>query len=202
MTLSQSVLESELAVLMDPDDVGFIGFPASAAIAAGNFATAYDRYANNTSGFGASQATDTSGDSAVSTNKAGFESALGFAQPGTAAGTAAEFGAAVAAFWAGATFGIGSIGCLAGDSCACANVGGTGLFAVKASSVVSAVNSAPLISALTTELEIESLDGAAKAAAIAADLHVATTSDVTVLITGLDTTTPTPLPITNTCQVL
>ena len=201
MTLSQSVLESELAVLMDPDDVGFVGFPASAAIAAGNFATAYDRYVNNTSGFGASQAADTSGDAVVSTNKAGFESALGFAQPGTAAGTAAEFGAALVAFWSGAAFGIGSIGCLADGDCACANVGGTGLFSVKASSVVTAIDSASLISALTAELGAASLDGAAKAAAIAADLHAATVSDVTVLITGLDTTAPTPLPITNTCQV-
>jgi hypothetical protein len=54
---------------------------------------------------------------------------------------------------------------------------------------------------LEIEFAILQEDGSAKATALANAFHTATTSAVMVLITGLDTSVPTPLPITNTCTI-
>ena len=75
------------------------------------------------------------------------------------------------------------------------------VWASETTSVVSVVNSNPLEIALAAEFRNISTDGAAKAEAFATIFHKATTEDVTVLITGVDTTSPPPLPITNTCTI-
>ncbi|KKM13406.1 hypothetical protein LCGC14_1716510, partial [marine sediment metagenome] len=141
-----------------------------------------------------SQATDLSTDTVATTNKAGFESAITFTTT-TAAALAAELGAAWAAFWTAATFNIGAL--IVGTGVPCANIPLV-VFATEATSVVTVVNSVPVIAALTTEFGILSTDGAQKASDIAQIFHDATVADISVLISGADAV---PNPVTNLCTV-
>lgn len=205
MTLAQSKLEAEFAKIMNPDDPGFVGFPliddglggvdilASRQASAQNWATAYNTYALD--------AVDASGDTFLAPPDPGnFANALSFATMDPAS-LAAEFGVAFIAYWTGVTFAIGAL--LNPATEPCASVGGTGIWSVEQISAVSLVTSIGLIASLASELAINSEDGAAKAASIAGFFHTATTTEVAVLITGLDTTSPPsgPLPITNFCQI-
>lgn len=194
MALSQTKLRDEFRKLTDPNFGSFAGYPASAAAAAASWATAYDTYARD--------AVDASGDAVVTVNKPGFQSALTTAllASTTPQAAAAGFANAFTAYWTGAVFAVGLLPPPAGP---CANVGGNGIFGAEVSSVVTVVNAAALQSALATEFQTLSGNGNTKAQALAAIFHSATTTGVTVLISGLDTTPPGsgPLPITNTCTI-
>ncbi len=191
--LSQTILENEFSKLMDPNDLLFIGHPATKAGAATNFAAAYDTYAQD--------AEDASGDTFLLAPVASnFEDALTF-NTNTPADMAAEFGAAFLAYWSGVTFSIGSL--LNPTTEPCPSVGGTGVWSVEITSVITAITNTGLIAQLTSEFTTLSIDGATKAVDIAAIFHTATTIEVLALISGLDTTpTPSgPLPITNICTI-
>lgn len=197
MTLSQSTLETEFRKIIDPDFASFGGFPGSISEAQSRWATAYDTYA--------SAATDISGDSVASKNKPGFQSALAFLQNNSYAQAAADFRTAVETYWTGATFAVGAL--VAGTGSPCPNVGGNSIFGTETTSLVTAILSgvmATFQTGLVSEFTSVSDNGAAKAAALAALFHTATTTGFQVLITGLDTTPPGsggPLPITNTCTI-
>lgn len=192
MALSKDILVEEFRKIIDPSYVGFAGHPESAMEAAQRWTDAYSTYAMS--------AEDASTDIVVTTNRAGFQAALNFVVPGTALGAAQQFGAAFQAFWTGAIFAIG-IPIVGVGKGSCQNVGGNGIFGVEISSVVLSVINVALITNLTSEFSEASEDGADKADKLATIFHDATTQDILVLITGTDTTVPTPLPITNTCQV-
>lgn len=174
---------------MDSANGQFVGWPATPAAAITNFATAYNNYAT--------QATDISGDNLVTANLAGFQAAITASIPppnpgGTLANYATAMGTAFTAFWTGAIFAIGKI--------PPSGIGGTGIFASEITSLVTVVNSAGLQAAILAQLN-QQFDNADDAADALADVwHTATTTGVTVLITGLDTTPPPggPLPILNT----
>lgn len=195
MALSQATLKQELLKLFDQDNPAFVGFPVTVADAATNFGNAYQTYA--------ATAQDASGDLVVTTNLPLFISTLaGALPPDPAAGTpsvaAQAFGAAFTAYWTGGIFAIGIP--------PPTGIGGNGIFSVELTSLVTVVNSA----ALSTPLEViftvpptEAQTADAQADSIATAFHTATTTGVTVLITGLDTTPPPPagagpLPIINT----
>jgi len=192
MALSKQILINEFRKIVDPNYGGFEGHPESVAEAAQRWTDAYSTYAVS--------AEDASTDIVVTTNSPGFQAALNFAVPGTPIGAAQQFGAAFQAFWTGAIFAIGIpiVGLGKGQ---CLNVGGTGMFGVEITSIVISVINVALITNLTSEFSEASEDGADKADKLATIFHDATTQDILVLITGTDTTVPTPLPITNTCQV-
>lgn len=208
MTLSKSVLEAELLKIYDPSDK-VNGFPSSTAAYAAAFRAAYDTYIIG-------NAEDLSGDLVATVNSAGLESSLAANLPKgtdnppdgpTAADAAKAYADAWVIYWTGAIFATG--GLVAGTGSPCANVGGNGIFGSEISSLVTAVIKTTLESSLTSEFEDQGASSenpktAAEAASnIAQIFHDATTTDITVVITGLDTTLPPagPLPITNTCQV-
>lgn len=195
MTLAASVIETEVRKVCDPTHPGFLGFSQSGvaatrrADAASKWAAAYDAYA--------SAAVNVNGDGfLVPPSASGFEAALGF-QTQTPAQLAEEFGTAFTAYWAAVTFTPGTPGDINATP-ECPNVGGTGVFGIINTSIVTVVNAAPLIAALTSLFETPSSDPTERSEAIAAALHAATTGDVTVLTSGLDAT---PVPITNTCHL-
>lgn len=192
MALSKQTLIDGLRKIIDPSYAGFEGHPESAAEATQRWTAAYATYAVS--------AEDASTDLVITTNSAGFQAALNFAVPGTPLGAAQQFGAAFTAFWTGAVFAIG-IPIIGPGKGQCLNVGGTGIFGIEITSIVTSVINTALITNLTSEFSISSEDGADKADKLATIFHDATTQDILVLITGTDTTLPTPLPITNTCQV-
>jgi len=188
----------------DPNNPSFVGHPANVSDAATNFANAYDTYALD--------AVDYSGDAVAVVNKAGFESTLAASLPpgnpgGTPLAASAAFDNAFISYWTGATFAIGIIPPPAGI---CPNVGGNSIFSVELSSVVSAITPSILGNLLSTVWNSlpptgskETEDPSIAASAIASALHTATTTAISVLISGLDTTPipAGPLPITNTCTV-
>lgn len=198
MTLVQATLEAGLATFMDPSSATFQGFPLSAELAAAAWATAYDTYAR--------VATDASGDAILSVSKAGFQAALSFGLRDALLTPdptpAKELATAWAAYWTGGTFAVGQLLDIATEPCL--SLGGNGIWSVENSAVVDLANSDFLEIDLLTILAVPSSDAPSKISDIAAAFHKATTEDVTVLISGLDTTpTPTgPLPITNTCIIL
>ena len=193
MTLVQGTLESQLSLFMDSSAPGFTTFPVTSQAAAALWAAAYDSYAL--------AATDASGDGLLAASRAGFEAALSFPLTATPVSAAAELAAAFLAYWAGATFAVGQL--LSPATEPCPSIGGNGLWSVETTSVVTAASSNPLELELFGILSLPSNSAGSKIEDIASAFHKATTTDVTVLITGLDTTpTPTgPLPITNSCQV-
>lgn len=194
MALNQTTLENNIRALIDPTYDGFIGYPSTKAAGIANWANAYDGYALS--------AVDLSGDSVVTTNKAGFISELTTYMPDPLTGSpedAAEaFEKAFTAYWTAATFAVGIPPTPTGP---CPNIGGNLIFGIETSSVVSSITPNVLKNLLIVEFGIFSADGAQKAADIASCLHTTTTTAVFVTITGTDTTTPTPLPITNTCVI-
>lgn len=195
MALDAAALKAEILKIIDPEDPDFVGWPADAAAAAANWAAAFDTFAVD--------AEDASGDALVAGNAAGFESAVaaGFAAL-TAAGAAAGYGLGAIAYWTAAAFAVGTL--LDPLTEPCASVGtGTGIWGIEATSVVTVPLSTALVAALTDEFGVLSEDPDAKAEALADAFFDSTTSEITVLISGTDTTPPPagPLPITNTCTV-
>jgi len=195
MSLSVTKLRDEFLPMFDPGAGGFY-WSSTRSEALDRIRDAYDTYA--------SDAEDYSGDSVASKSPSGFRSALNaMLSTWTAADAAAAMAAAFVAYWTGGSFAVGSL--ISGTgSPPCANQGsGTKIFAVENTSAVIAAVGTSLQAALLSEFNNLSTDGAAKALAIAQCFHNATTADVTVLISGLDTTPPPtgPLPVTNTCTV-
>lgn len=198
MALDVGTLKAEILKILDRDDPGFVGDPADGAAAATNWANAFDAYAIN--------AEDISGDAVATVFKPLFETTLAAAlnvppASGSAASAAAGFGAAHIAYWTSGIFAVGTPPPPVPPGCP--NVGGNTIFGIEATSVVLAALAAALIPALTTEFGNLTDDVDAKADALANALHTACTTEVTVLISGTDTTPPPagPLPITNTCTV-
>ncbi len=186
--LNSSALKDAIVALGDPEGGSFN--PSNPAAA---WATIYDDYASN--------GEDVSGDAMAGGNKPLFEAALTLANTGSAAQAATEFDNAFVAYWTGVAFGIATPPT---PLAPCPSVGGTTLWASELTSAVVAV--APgvlsaLLLSIFTDNTSDDLD--AKAQQIADAFHSATTSAVSVLIAGLDTTPPPagPLPITNSCTV-
>lgn len=204
MAFDKATMISEMKKFMSKDDPSFVAFPTDVNDFASKMSAAYD--------LAGGASTDTSGDAVATKNPTGFETALQSLPAGdpggTAAGAASVFGSAFSSYWTGGTFAVGmlptgAVPCTGGAP-ACPNVGGNTIFGVEQTSAITAVVPAPLIAALTTEFGVlDDSDADAKISAIADDLEAAVQADITVLITGLDTTPPMagPLPITNTCCV-
>ena len=192
MALDVNTLKSEFLKVIDSTDPGFVGYPATTNQAAINWATAYNTYAT--------AAVDLSSDVLISANFPGFISQLnnGLIPVGTIATAAAAFEAAFVAYWTGAVFAVGIPPVPIGP---CPNIGGTLVFGLEITSVVSAIMPNVLNGLLLGEFGILSADATAKATSLAAAFHTATTTAVFVTIAGTDTTVPTPLPITNTCNI-
>lgn len=190
MALDRDKLRDELRKLMDPDFGQFVGFPATAAAAKANWAAAYHAYALD--------AVDIGGDTFLAPPVlANFQDQLVFAQ-GAADGSAlaAEFAAAFTAYWTGVTF--ANTTPPSGTGSPCPNVPVIQM-TVKATSAVTVIVNAGLLAALLAEFAINSEDGEAKAEALADAFHTATTTGVTVLVSGTGAGGPPPPPVTNTC---
>lgn len=170
---------------MDQEHPSFKKFSTNVSDIAEKWTVAYETYANG--------AQDVSGDSALSTNRAGFKAELlklfsNNKQNPTSAVNA--YAAAFTQYWTGGTFAVGKT---------TTGTGGNGIFGVEASSSVTVVLSVGLKAALTTIFFSKNPSSINfRAIQLANAFHAATTTEITVLITGIDTTTPTPLPITNT----
>jgi len=193
--LNEQTLLNEILQLVDPGTPGH-GFPASRSAAITAWSNAYDTYAG--------AALDASDDNLSFGGPSGFASALSSAWSSTwtAAAAASAFSSAFEAYWTGATFAIGTL--ISGTGGECENQGsGTRIFAVELTSIVSVVDGSTLYSELLNEFEDLDDQGADKAARIVACFHRATSADVLVLISGLDTTPPPtgPLPVTNLCHL-
>ena len=192
MSLSESSLTDMFRKIMDPEHPEY-QLPETTDEAREAWADIYDTYAQN--------AEDVSGDAVTVTNRAGFKAALVFTSstdPSAAGVVASEFANAFLAYWTGGVFAVGTP---PSPGAVCTSVGGNLVWGVEASSLVTVVNPAILQASLTTEFGKNTVDGKVKSEDLAAIFHAATTGDISVLITGLDTTAPTPLPITNTCTV-
>jgi hypothetical protein len=191
VALNKAKLTAALVKLMDPTAAGFAGYPADVATAAANFADAYNTYAID--------AVDVSGDMLAVANKAGFQSALaaGLAASQSGAQAAQAFASAWALFWLSATF---QVGVPPTPAARCPSVGGTGIWSVEATSIVTAAVPAPLQSALALEFATISDTPAVKAAALADAFHTATLS-VVVTVSGLDAS-PIPTAIVNVCTIM
>lgn len=165
-----------------------IGLQTDGAAAAKAFTTAYVNYAK--------AATDVADNALVTSNQPEFCAQLSacFATSnGTAAQAAAAFAAAFTAFWTGATFtspGLPAPGL---------SVGGTGIMVTQISSAVAFVNPGYLQGRLFTLFSTADANTPERLAAFASCLHTATTTGVSVLISGLDATPPPvgPLPTIN-----
>lgn len=189
MSLNQSLLETKLRELIDPDYGGFLGFPPDVDAAGNAWADAYDTYAAG--------AIDVSGDPVVTVNKASFASIFkaGFSSPsGSASGAAQTFEDAFVGFWTGGVF---AVGVPPPGVAPCPNSPPTPMV-TEASSVVSMITTGVLKGLLETEFASLGDNGAAKAAALANWFHAATTSAVLVLISGVDAIGN---PVTNLCPI-
>ena len=196
MTLAAATLSSEFIKVIDPENAGFVGWPATVADSCVNWGNAYHAYA--------SQATDVSGDALVTANLPLFISTLQASLPAAAVGTAAlaanAFDLAFIAYWTAAIFAIGAPPT---PAAVCPSIGGTMLWSLEITSLVTAVVPAVLKGLLLPEFAIVDVATTAqeKADSLAQAFHTATTTAIMVLITGLDTTVPIPLPITNLCTI-
>lgn len=192
MALDVNKLKTELLKIIDPNDAHFVGYPTNATDFANNWANAYDTYAQD--------AQDVSGDVLITAFKTAMATKLMALNvpAGVIATAASTFDDALKAYWASAVFAVGIVPTLAS---ACPSVGGTGTWATETSSVGVGFTAGILEASLLSLLAIPSSDPQVKAPALAAAFHNATTTAVKILITGVDTTAPTPLPITNTCGV-
>lgn len=156
------------------------------------FARVYHEYAR--------EGEDVSGERATTLVPSKFQGPLRFAGSRTAEQFARQLDAAFVAYWTGAVFAVGVVPSPAPP---CPNVGGTGVFATETTSVVTVVAAGALFSAVLPVLRKKADTVGSQARAFADAIDSVTKSAVTVLITGLDTTSPPtgPLPITNTCTV-
>lgn len=171
-----------------------ISTPASKttpAQAAADWASAYDAY-----GRGAS---DVSGDPVVSVNRAGFQSALRFANSGSAAQAASEFERGFISYWTGAVF---AVAIPVPPVTPCPSIPASPPWLREITSVV--VSATPGLAGLLTPIfsDNQSQDLPGRAGRLANAFHTATTTNVRVLITGI-TTPPPPggLPVTNLCTI-
>jgi len=164
----------------------------SAAQAESRWATIYHDYAR--------EGEDVSGEPAINLSKSKFSRPLNLKQSQTAQQFCRQLDQAFVSYWTGVTFATAVV---PSPPLACPNIGGTGVFSVEISSVVTVVAKGVLYGALIPI--VSSLGGAAstKAAQFAEAFDSATKTAVTVLITGQDTTPPPagPLAITNVCTV-
>lgn len=197
MALTLAALKAEILKLIDPENPGFVGYTNSYAVAAANWATAFDNWASN--------AEDDSGDNPAVVFKALFQTALlsAWASSTTKEDGAQSFADAVNDYWTGGIFSVGSL--VPGTGNNCANVGaGTRVFATEATSVVTSVTTAAIYVLLLGEFTQYRTSMDAKAQALAeAFYNPITVGGVFVTITGIDTTPPPagPLPVTNVCGV-
>lgn len=187
MSLNQAKLKTEIMKLIDEETPGFIGFPTDLVTACQNWGNAYNIYALD--------AVDISGDKLLTSNLVGFQNALAANLPVAEAGTsilaASAFDLAFISYWTAAVFSIGMI--------PLGGIGGTGIFSVEISSVVSAITPNVLNNLLLPIFNLNSEDTDAKADSLATAFHTATTTAIFCLISGLDTSPPPggPLPIIN-----
>jgi len=191
MALDRSKLSRALRSIFS-NPAGVSGAPQAEAM----WTNAYDSYGLD--------AEDVSGDRVTTVNMGGFLSALDFGSSGgTSRKAAQDFDRAFVAYWTGGVFAVGSL--ITVPPGACPNVGGNGIWGSETTSVVVAV-AAGVLAGLLEPIFSATREGdtaASKADQIAGAFHDATTTAVSVLITGLDTTPgPTgPLAITNTCTI-
>ena len=199
MTLAQTTLKTEFLKLMDPTDPLFAGLPATKALAVPNWCNAYDTYALS--------AVDVSNDALVTVNLPTMISTLQAQLPDpTPAATllqaADAFDAAFVSYWTGATFGILIPILPLPFIPRCPNIGvGNNIWGAEVTSAVTTVTPGVLSGLLVVEFAVLSSDVQTKATALATAFHTATLSAVYVTIVGVDTTIPTPLPISNICTI-
>lgn len=151
--------------------------------------------------FYARDAEDVSGDSVLTVNSYRFLKNLKFFSFNNYVQAAEEFDDAFRAYWQGATFNVAQL--ITTPPSTCPNVGGNGIWASETASVVSGVRRRAIAGRLVPIFQGQSqVANAQRAAAeIARAFHDATTQDVSVTITGFDTTFPTPVSISNTCTL-
>lgn len=203
MTLSKSKLESEFSKVMDENDPNFVGWPSTILAGINNFATAYENYAKD--------AVDRSEDVLLTYNKAGFIGALtGLNINSTYVDAANAMEAAIKAFWTGATFAIVKLILTPpapippGPPPDCISLGiGTRIYATEITSIVTVVDDGNILYAtLLPELQkVEASDMTNKISRLADIWHNVTTSEIKCLISGTDTTVPTPQAVTNLCHI-
>lgn len=200
MTLSKSKLESEFSKVIDENDPNFVGWPSTILAGINNFATAYENYAKD--------AVDYSEDALLTYNKAGFIGALtGLNINSTYVDAATAMENAFKAFWTKATFAVLKLIPPPLPPPApppeCPNVGGLLLFSKENTSIIFATDVGNILyTTLLPELQkVEASDMTNKIARLADIWHTATTTTIICLISGLDTTAPSPLPITNLCHI-
>jgi len=190
MALSQATLKAALLKVVDSENPAFVGFPSTKEQVAENWTSLFcDTYAQS--------AQDISNDGLESISRDAFKNALIVDLPegaGTAALASTAFQNAFTAFWMSGIFKTGG---LPPDG-----IGGNGIFGVEISSIVTEVTPNVLYDLLLTEFSKTTFetDMNVKADVLANIWHMATTTSVRVLISGLDTTPPGsggPLPITN-----
>ena len=157
------------------------------------WASAYDSYARD--------ARDISSEGPLTVNSIGFRRALNFRASSHASIISAQFEQAFQTYWTGALFQFGVPPPPVPPGCP--NIGGNTIFGVELSSLVTLVTPGVMFGQIYPEFLTASRSDTieARASAIAAAMHRATTTAVLVLITGVDTTVPTPLPITNICGI-
>jgi hypothetical protein len=188
--LSRSKLSGDLArIFGSPDRI------SGRSSAESLWTNAYHSYA--------SDAEDISGDGVLTVNKTAFLSILDFGREKTPSEAAHNFDQAFVAYWTGAIFSVGIL--IVTPPLECPNAGGNGVWSSETTSVVDSVAPnvlAPLLVPIFSGLN-EGDTAVSKASQFARAFHTATTTAVSVLITGLDTTPgPTgPLSISNTCTI-
>lgn len=157
------------------------------------WASAYDSYARD--------AQDISGEAPITVSAVGFRRALNFRVCRHASQISAQFEQAFQTYWTGGVFQFGIPPPPVPPGCP--NVGGNTIFGVELSSLVTLVTPGVMFSQVYPEFSTAFRGDTiqARASAIAAAMHRATTTAVFVLISGTDTTVPTPLPITNACTI-
>jgi hypothetical protein len=196
MALSVTTLIDQIRRLTDPTHPNH-AYPETRVAAISAWRDVYDTYA--------AVAKDRSDDVVSSKNPAGFAAALtsGWQSSWMIGVAVSTFVSALTAYWTGGAFAVGSLISGTGSS-PCVNAGsGTKVFAVEQTSVVTVSSFSPSYNDIYAVFRNLTEDGYQKAADLAAAFHSGTTNNVTVLITGLDTTPPPtgPLPVTNTCKV-
>lgn len=144
------------------------------------------------------QAVDVSGDGPTNLSSTDFEAKLNFERSRSADEFCRQVDAAFVAYWTGATF---ATDLLPPAEPACPNVGGTGEFASETSSEVVEVTTRAMYGKLLPIMSRASKSVRVRAQEIAQAMDAVTKSAVTVLITGEDTGSPSPSPITNECGV-
>lgn len=146
----------------------------------------------------AQQAEDVSGEKATNLNVKNFRDVLDFQRSRTAEQFCQQMDRAFVAYWTGVIFANGIV---PPPSPPCPNVGGTGIFWIEFSSSVTSVTLNVLYGLLLPVVLYKKGSAQVQALRFASALDEATKRAVTVYITGLDTSLPFPLPITNTCTV-